>query len=142
MGKNNLLYNKGESKHCQSLAGRYVGRKVAPFWDPGVRPRVISPKNECICLRFARKAQKWGFSASGGTQGPISFATSQLLEFMDQAVTPIRWTPRTQGFWQGAICKLWTSQFGEHWRHWHSVRLSNFRPQPYLLYNKGESKLH
>ena len=57
---------------------------MAPFWDPGVRPHVISPKNEWICLCFARKAQKWRFSASGGTQGPISFATSQLLEYMDR----------------------------------------------------------
>ena len=27
---------------------------MAPFWDPGVRPHVISPKNECVCLCFAR----------------------------------------------------------------------------------------
>jgi len=35
--------------------------------DPGIRPNVISPRKAGFCLLLAIKAQKWCFSALGGT---------------------------------------------------------------------------
>ena len=51
---------------------------------------------------------------------------------MGQAVTQVLHTsPRTQWFWQDAICQVWASQSGKHWQHSHGVERGIFRQ---LLY--------
>ena len=59
-------------------------------------------------------------------KSPFAFATPQLYEGLDQSGNPLQTIPWTPWFCQGAICQVWDSQSGVHWRHSEGVSFADF----------------